>query len=318
MSGMPTVHHEALGRSIDVGRTVGTHAGDAPGPLLLIVAGLHGNEPSGLFALRHVFERLQQERPAFSGRFVGLAGNLPALSRGVRFIDQDLNRAFLPDELDGTTVGRQQAAEILEVIATLADGHAGERFLVDCHTTSSESQPYVSVGREPNSRAFAAALPAYTVHGLNAILRGTMVGHLAPRGWAGLTFEAGRHGDLSSVENQEACIWLSLAASGCLPPHAAEAFVEHGRQLLAKTTVEGRKVFEVGYRHAVVPSDGFAMAPGFVNFQAVSKGQLLGRDVRGEIRSDLDGRVLMPLYQAQGEDGFFLVREANSSPPAAL
>ncbi len=307
---MATVHHAALGRSIDVDRIIGEHRGDPAGPLLVATAGLHGNEPSGVFALRTVLDRLDAERPAFAGRLVGVAGNLPALAAGSRFVDQDLNRAFKPANLDaGDTVEQREAAAVLAAVASAAEGHAGGKFLVDLHTTSAESQPYASVGREAVSRAFGAALPVYIVHGLNAALVGTLVGRIVGEGWAGLTFEAGRHEDLSSVENQEACLWLSLAACGCLPPHAAEGFVDHARQLLARTTVEGRRVFEVAYRHAIVPADGFVMEPGFVNFQALRAGQLLGHDARGEVRSSLDGRVLMPLYQKQGEDGFFLVRE---------
>jgi hypothetical protein len=66
---------------------------------------------------------------------------------------------------------------------------------------------------------------------------------------------------------------------------------------------------ELRHRHPVGPGDAFRMEPGFVNFQPVRTGQLLARDRGGEIRSPSRGRVLMPLYQAQGEDGFFLVRE---------
>jgi succinylglutamate desuccinylase len=41
----------------------------------------------------------------------------------------------------------------------------------------------------------------------------------------------------------------------------------------------------------------------------VAAGTLLARDDGGEIRAPFDGLLLMPLYQAQGSDGFFLGRE---------
>jgi succinylglutamate desuccinylase len=50
------------------------------------------------------------------------------------------------------------------------------------------------------------------------------------------------------------------------------------------------------------------MQPDYKNFQAVEKGELLALDKHGEIRADEDGLILMPLYQKQGDDGFFLVR----------
>jgi hypothetical protein len=41
----------------------------------------------------------------------------------------------------------------------------------------------------------------------------------------------------------------------------------------------------------------------------VSEGQVVARDARGDVRVDQAGRLLMPLYQEQGQDGFFLIRE---------
>jgi succinylglutamate desuccinylase len=51
------------------------------------------------------------------------------------------------------------------------------------------------------------------------------------------------------------------------------------------------------------------MHPGFTNFQKVKKGELLAHDNKGEIICPHVGLILMPLYQKQGEDGFFLIRE---------
>jgi succinylglutamate desuccinylase len=40
----------------------------------------------------------------------------------------------------------------------------------------------------------------------------------------------------------------------------------------------------------------------------VRGGDWLASDVAGKVRAPLSGLVLMPLYQEQGEDGYFLVR----------
>ena len=47
------------------------------------------------------------------------------------------------------------------------------------------------------------------------------------------------------------------------------------------------------------------MAPGFSNLAREQRGQVLARDRRGEIRAPRDGMVILPLYQGQGDDGFF-------------
>jgi succinylglutamate desuccinylase len=50
------------------------------------------------------------------------------------------------------------------------------------------------------------------------------------------------------------------------------------------------------------------MRPGFRNFQAVKKKEILADDRKGSIKAIDNGLILMPLYQKQGNDGFFLVR----------
>ncbi|MHC4922511.1 MAG: hypothetical protein ACYTG4_00315 [Planctomycetota bacterium] len=71
------------------------------------------------------------------------------------------------------------------------------------------------------------------------------------------------------------------------------------------------RVVEIRYRHHIEPSDEFRMEPGFRSFDVVETGQLLARDRNGEIRARQSGRLLMPLYQGQGEDGFFIAREVG-------
>jgi len=43
----------------------------------------------------------------------------------------------------------------------------------------------------------------------------------------------------------------------------------------------------------------------------VRKGQLLARDYHGLVLAPHDARILLPLYQGQGEDGFFLARPVH-------
>jgi succinylglutamate desuccinylase len=50
------------------------------------------------------------------------------------------------------------------------------------------------------------------------------------------------------------------------------------------------------------------MEPGFANIHPTAAGTLLARDRSGEIRAPFDGVVLLPLYQPDGEDGFFYGR----------
>jgi succinylglutamate desuccinylase len=63
------------------------------------------------------------------------------------------------------------------------------------------------------------------------------------------------------------------------------------------------------YRHGVAADDGFLMQPGYRNFQPVARGEVVAHDRSGPVRVPETARILMPLYQVQGDDGFFVVRE---------
>ena len=71
-----------------------------------------------------------------------------------------------------------------------------------------------------------------------------------------------------------------------------------------------QKTFEIIYRHEIKKGDNFKMEPGFKNFQKIKKGQLLATSNGKEIKSEWDAYIFMPLYQSQGNDGFFVIEEA--------
>ena len=55
------------------------------------------------------------------------------------------------------------------------------------------------------------------------------------------------------------------------------------------------------------------MEPGFKNLDHARAEQLLARDRNGEIRAPNDGLVMLPLYQGQGDDGFFWGRAVSAA-----
>ena len=87
------------------GRVLGSVHGERPGPTLMCVGGLHGNEPAGVLGLRRVLDALGDRVAEMSGDFVALAGNLEALGERRRFVDRDLNRAWTIDRLDALLNG---------------------------------------------------------------------------------------------------------------------------------------------------------------------------------------------------------------------
>ncbi len=307
--------------ALEVDRLVGQLAGEAAGPTLLCTASLHGNEPAGLRALQKVFARLEAERPRMRGEFIGLVGNLSAVSLGERFIDSDLNRHWSPAKVAALRARRADALEdaedleagqLLEEIDSAAARARGEVYCLDLHSTSGESPPFATAMDTLRNRRFALRFPVPHVLGLEEHLDHTLLDHLDGEGFITLGFEGGQHDDPRSVDHCEAAVWLALAETGVLIEPDGVPAVEEARKRLAAATTGLPQAVEVRYRHGLREDDGFEMLPGFVSFQTISEGDLLGRNDRGELRAPEGGGILMPLYQRQGDDGFFVIRKFSA------
>lgn len=293
-------------------RVIGEYSKGIPGPTLVCFGGVHGNEPSGVIAIEKVFQTLQETNGQIQGKLIGLAGNLSALKNHTRYIDQDMNRIWSHRRMlvseSGTkaqTSEDKEQRELLEKLSQTIQESKGELFFIDLHTTSSESQPYISINDTLRNRRLALKYPLPIVLGLEEFLEGTILSYINELGHIALGFEAGQHDAPASITNHEAFIWLSLIYSGCLINKEA---LYHHHTVLSKTIIDGKKVFELRHRHWVEPRDQFVMKPGYVNFQAIQKNEPLAHDVQREILATEKGRIFMPLYQSQGNDGFFIAR----------
>lgn len=289
-------------------RCVGGVRGTAPGPTLIVVAGIHGNEPAGVSAAERVLARLAARVAEVRGELVVMRGNVGALRAGRRFLAKDLNRQWSDAQLAHarrTPDPDPEDREQLALVAAIEDAMAGARgdvYLLDLHTTSAAGVPFVLFGDTMRQRRFGFAFPLPIILGLEEQLDGVLSAFFARRGCVAVAIEGGQHDDQASVANLEACLWVALVASGLLeraPEHAAAL------RLLAARRGALPPVMEVVERHAIAEEDDFQMAPGFANLGRVERGRVLGRDRRGEIRAKEDGMVILPLYQGLGSDGFF-------------
>ena len=291
--------------------------GSQPGPTLIIVGGIHGNEPAGVLAANRVWLRMQKRRAVLRGEVVLLRGNTRALKQRVRYINADLNRQWTAENLRAAEVeqGTPEVSEFLEirelltVIREAINRARGEIYFLDLHTTSAHGRPFATVGDTLRNRRFALTFPVTIVLGLEEQIDGTLLEYVNNLGAITMGFEAGQHEAMASVDHDEAVIWNATASTGNF--RRADLPELGDSQSLLKRASGGMKVMEVRYRHAIAPDDGFKMEPGFRNFQAVRRGKVLARDRTGEIKASETGLILMPLYQALGDDGFFLIREVK-------
>jgi succinylglutamate desuccinylase len=302
-------------------RLLGQHRGAAAGPTLLCTGSLHGNEPAGMQALRRVFDRLAVEPAPMRGEFLGLVGNLAAVGQGSRFVDSDLNRHWSPAKVAALRARHREAIEdaedeeaaglLVEIDAAIARSR-GDLYCLDLHTTSGMSPPFATAMDTLRNRRFALSFPTPLVLGLEEHLDHTLLDHLNGEGFVTLGFEGGQHEDPRSVDHCEAAVWLALEASGVLREQDALPAVREARRRLAGRSHGLPRVVEVRHRHGIRPSDGFRMLPGFVSFQSIGEGELLAEDRTGPLRAPEAGAVLMPLYQRQGDDGFFVIRRFST------
>jgi succinylglutamate desuccinylase len=297
-------------------RVLGRVSGFRDGATLLCIGGLHGNEPAGVTAIKRVLEALSPRRGDLSGDFVALAGNRAALSEGKRFLHRDLNRAWTEERIDrlrveghlnGHAEDREQV-ELLSAIEEVVERARGPVYLLDLHTTSGYGGPFTTFGDTLPNRDFADHIPVPMVLGLEELVEGTLLAYLGRHGIVGVTYETGQHEEPAAVDRAEAGIWLAITAARLVPEdRLPESSV--GRKLLQRETEALPRVLEMCYRHHIEPEDVFRMRPGYRNFQPVRRGEVVADDVRGEVRIPRGSRILMPLYQALGQDGFFLIRE---------
>jgi succinylglutamate desuccinylase len=299
-------------------RILGRYDTGRAGPALLVVGGLHGNEPAGVLAALRVCERLERERPTMRGSLVAVAGHREALDQNERYLQLDLNRLWVRKTIRALRAGgpaldtpeRREQRALLRIIEE-AKTRARDRFVVlDLHTTSGDSPPFTVMSDTLRNRRLALGLPLPVILGLEESVDGTMLDYLTEQGHDAIVVEGGQHDDPGSVDRHEATIWLMLLSAGLLRRHELPD-LDRWRALLQEASAGLPRVCELRYRHAIPTGAGFEMTGGHRGFERIRAGEVLARDTGGDVRAPESGYLLMPLYQRQGNDGFFLVCEVS-------
>ena len=293
--------------------------GSTPGPTLIVVGAVHGNEPAGVLGLQRFFQHVEATGMKLAhGQIVAFTGNRKALAVRKRFLDQDLNRHWAPERVERLRGTRdplsgedEELRELdVEISAVCRDAHPNYPvFLLDIHTTSGTGGAFANLEDSLPNRDFAFALPVPVVLGLEEELSGTLTSYWNGEGLITTGFEAGQHDEPEAVERANAAVWIALTATGLLDEDCEE--VQAAQRRLDEEHRHLPHVLEVRYRHAIRPEDAFAMDPGYVNFEPVEAAQPLATDHRGRVMAPQAGRILMPLYQKLGADGFFIVRRVH-------
>ncbi|MFT4801020.1 MAG: hypothetical protein ACI93N_000785, partial [Flavobacteriaceae bacterium] len=287
-------------------------------PTIIFTAGLHGNESSGIFALQDVLNEIKEKNISIKGNIYAISGNLTALKEGTRYIKQDLNRMWTSERMKLITSGNIekndqetiQQLNIYNVINKIITTEEGPFYFMDLHTTSSETTPFLTVNDSIINRKFTEQFPVPLILGIEEYLDGPLLSYLNELGYVAFGFEGGQHDSLSSIENHKAFIYQSLVYTESVTKDKID--FQYHYNTLAKTSKDTRNIYEIYYHYRIEENESFKMKPGFLNFQKINKGEELAKSNGEVIIAKKQGRILMPQYQSQGDDGYFSIRKIPS------
>src|SRR5262245_9278287 len=171
-------------------RELGTRDCGVAGPTLVVLAGIHGNEPAGVLAVQRVLGRLQEQDLALRGRIVALCGNLGALRRGVRYQHRDLNRQWLPEavaalQLRDPAQGSEEDVEQRELVAAFERAEQSARgpvVFVDLHSSSADGPPFVCFADTIDNRRTALCTGVPGILGIEETIDGASLEWWSHRG----------------------------------------------------------------------------------------------------------------------------------------
>jgi succinylglutamate desuccinylase len=278
-----------------------------PGPLVIVVAALHGNEVVGLKAVSAFLAKYAEQD--INGKIVVLVGNVAATAKGCRFVDHDLNRFFISHYLNephSDVAEWHEARQLIDAVEEqiLLYPQATRRYLLDMHSMSGHGVPFTCFPDSVHNDELAQRIYLPAIAGIVEFLPGTFAEYFSRRFDSTLVVECGQHQAEQTFENGVAILvhYLHLLkVLDCPELH------QQAKQVLMKSTQGYWDVFtRVRYRYHIENRVQFYMQPGYKNLQRVCKETLLAQDGELPVYAPFDARIVMPCYQKQGDDGFFL------------
>lgn len=306
---------QSFNEKIIVKRVIGNVRGIKESPTVIAIGGIHGNERAGLNALTKVFNTIENENIPFKGNFYGIAGNINAISKNIRFKNVDLNRIWTKDEVEklhngyDLEVESQEQYEIYIIIRDILKLEKGPFYFIDLHTTSADTQPFITISDSLDNRKYSSNFTIPTILGIEEFLDGPLLTYINEFGHVALGFEAGQHDKKESVDNSVAFLWLALVAAKCVKKKEVKNYTFYKNSLSYFN--EQQEFYKIDYKYTIKPLERFKMVDGYKNFQEIDKKELLAFSNGKEIYSSYKAKIFMPLYQEKGDDGFFIISKIS-------
>ena len=266
--------------------------GKSPGRTLLLLGGIHGDEPCGGIALDNLVRALDRREIVLnSGRLICVpVCNERAAALNARYSEENLNRVIKIHAAPDTYEKR-----VANELASLFDE---ADYILDLHSQPVDGVPFCFADQETEEcLAFAAA---------------TGAGHIV-LGWPEL-YESGDDSSTGDYAIARGKVAATLECGGHQNPSAPKvAYIAALNALKFLGMIDGAVStgdMEIIRMKTKVLYDGGRLAKDWKTFDAFRAGDILAFDSDGlEIKSDSDGYIILPNPNATpGEEWFYTGR----------
>lgn len=261
--------------------------GKKPGKTSIIMAGIHGNEVCGINAIKDIISNFSIE----SGTVIFIFGNPEAIKKNVRFIDFNLNRAFLPVSKYSKEIKKTyeyKKAQEIKKILNKSDA------LLDIHSTLNDSEPFIIC--EKNAFEITPFLPKEfkrIVYGLDSVEPGAVDGYMLSRGKIGICIECGQHNNSTALKIAKDAIFSFLNKLG------------HINNLKLKN-IKNRENVQMNYIY-YTKTNSFILAKKFYDFEKIKKGTFIGTDGKEKISAPYDCVIVFAHNRGKKNEEAFLL-----------
>ncbi len=271
---------------------ISTFDSGAPGPHVMISAVVHGNELCGAIAVDHLFK--QNVRP-LKGKLTLAFMNVaayhsfnPADPTKSRFVDEDFNRVWTPETLNGSrdSVELKRAREVLPIVEQ-AD------YVLDIHSMLISPAPLMMAGPVQKGRELAkqVGLPKFVIsdagHANGTRMRdyGDFINPDSQKN--ALLVECGTHWARETGELAIKSAYRFLDIFDMIPKDLAEKYGPSSSDLPEQTFVEVSGPY-------TVQTDHFRYAEAYKGMEILeSEGTVIGYDGETPVKTPYDNCVMV-------------------------
>lgn len=260
-----------------------------PGPTVVILAGVHGNEVAGIELVKNYIQTRCLN--ILKGKMHFAFGNPKAIAGNTRFTEVDLNRQFA-STVQNTTTYEYSRAQFLKKLFQSAD------VLIDLHASfTAQTNPFIICER--NAINIIKSMPISTIcFGLDAVQPGGTDYYMNQIGKIGICIECGYLDDANGVQVADQCVKSALKALGMTQ---AETLPMVPQQLFD------------AYIQYYSKTDCCTLSKQFADFEVVLQGQLLATDGAIEVRAEQDSSILFAhSVKASHKEVFVLLKAVST------